>query len=164
MRPEGGAVVWLPRCHLAVWSLTLPSGLLPPREGHLAPFLLVSSILPTFLYFCISPPFFLSHTLLSPSHLSFLSLIQSTDNNHCTCSHTKIAHLSELQRDWRMALEDEVCTKPRGGWVPPRCLWRTHFWQQLLFISLLISVGSQPPRKDWVMEQITASAVGTLGC
>ena len=101
MRPEGGAVVWLPRCHLAVWSLTLPSGLLPPREGHLAPFLLVSSILPTFLYFCISPPFFLAHSLLSPSHLSFLSLIQSTDNNHCTCSHTKIAHLSELQRDWR---------------------------------------------------------------
>lgn len=71
------------------------------REGHLAPFLLVSSILPMFLYFCISPPFFLSHTLLSPSHRSFLSLIQSTDNNHCTCSLTKIARLSELHRDWR---------------------------------------------------------------
>lgn len=82
-----------PRCHL-----TLPSWLLPPWEGHLAPFLLVSSILPTFLYFCISPPFFL--TLISPSHLSFLSLIQRADNNQCTYSRAKIAHLSELHRAW----------------------------------------------------------------
>lgn len=47
--------------------------------------------------------------------------------------------------------------------MPQRCLWITQFWQQLLLISLLISVGSQPPRQDWVTEQTTATAAGTLG-
>ena len=46
------------------------------REGHLAPFLLVSSILPMFLYFCISPPYFLSHTLLSLSPFLFILLFR----------------------------------------------------------------------------------------
>ena len=52
---------------------------------------------------------------------------------------------------------------PERTGVPQRCLWITQFWQQLLLISLLISVGSQPPRKDWVTEQTTATAAGTLG-
>ena len=101
MRPEGGAVVWLPRCHLAVWSLTLPSGLLPPGKGT---WLLFFWFPVSFLCFCISASrlHFFSLTLFSLSlTVPFYPFIQSTGNNHCTCSLTKIARLSELHRDGR---------------------------------------------------------------
>lgn len=42
--------------------------------------------------------------------------------------------------------------------LPQRCPLATHFWQQLVLVSALISVGSQPA------EQSTATAGGTPGC
>ena len=89
-------------CQGAAW----PFGVSPFLPGYFLP---GKGAWRLFFWFPVSFPrvcisashlHFFSHTLISPSHLSFLSLIQSTDSNHWTCSHTKIAHLSELHADW----------------------------------------------------------------
>lgn len=132
-RPEGGAVIWLPRGHLAQGVTSpFPPGCFLPGKGT---WLLFFWFPVSFLRFCISASHlhFFSLTLISPSHLSFLSLIQRADNNQCTYSRAKIAHLSELHRAW--------C---HGNSVSGRLVQRTVFGFQELHVIVISSSHPSP--------------------